>query len=445
MLDDQSSRDQLLRDALAAYQTTDQDYWSFRGNAAREHAHAYFQYPAMMVPQMQGNLLQAVLKAAPATRHVLDPFVGSGTVLTEAMLLGLDFSGYDINPLAILLCRAKVIPFFDSSLRDKLAVLLYRARADRSRVIEAKFPRWQKWFRQDVAISLSRIQRAIRFESALWARRFFWIALAETVRVSSNSRTSTFKLHIRPRDEQLQRTIVPLDTFAELAARNLEHLRSAKCRMKERGHLHHSRYRGIVNLHLSDATLHNNTDMLADLLITSPPYGDNTTTIPYGQHSYLPLQWTALGDVGNDVDYDCLKTTHEIDHRSLGGSRRLKASDRLELCSRSKSLAETLCNLQAEPRDRALRVASFCRDLDRTLDPTFAKLKPGAYMIWIVGNRQVGGLSLPLDRILTELLESRSAVSIGRISRAIPSKRMAVRNDIADTMGRETILVLRKG
>jgi hypothetical protein len=400
----------------------------------------------MMVPQMQGDLLRAVLMAAPDTRHVFDPFVGSGTALTEAMMLGLDFSGCDINPLAVLLCRAKVIPFFDSALRDKLTELVERARADRSCVIEAKFPNWQKWFRRDVAIALSRIQRSIRLEHALWARRFFWIALAETVRVSSNSRTSTFKLHIRPLEEQLDRDIAPIDMFAELAERNLRNLESAKARMSERGHLHHSRYRGTVNIHLASATQQNDhIDPKADLLITSPPYGDNTTTIPYGQHSFLPLQWTTLDDVGDDVDHDCLKTTHEIDYRSLGGSRRLKAKDQSDLCARSKSFAGALRKLKPEPRDRALRVTAFCRDLDRTLDPTLGKLKKGAYMIWIVGNRKVGGLSLPLDSILTECLESRNAISVGRISRAIPSKRMAVRNDIADTMGRETILVLRKG
>src|SRR5208283_3432339 len=54
-----------------------------------------------------------------------------------------------------------------------------------------------------------------------------------------------------------------------------------------------------------------------DLLVTSPPYGDNRTTVPYGQHSYLPLQWIDLSDIVAGLDNSCLSTTHEIDRRSL--------------------------------------------------------------------------------------------------------------------------------
>jgi hypothetical protein len=104
---------------LKAYSSTVKDYWSFKGNAAREHAHAYFQYPAMMVPRMQADLLNAALSEDPSIRHVYDPFAGSGTVLTESMKRGLDFTGQDINPLAVLLCRAKAIPHFDNAMAVK--------------------------------------------------------------------------------------------------------------------------------------------------------------------------------------------------------------------------------------------------------------------------------------------------------------------------------------
>src|SRR4051812_13987676 len=101
--------DNRLRSRLEAYGDRNRDHWSFRGNATRHHGHVYFQYPAMMVPQMVGDLLAAVADGKMAT-HVYDPFAGSGTALTESMMRGLDFSGQDINPLAVLLCQAKAIP-----------------------------------------------------------------------------------------------------------------------------------------------------------------------------------------------------------------------------------------------------------------------------------------------------------------------------------------------
>src|ERR1035441_6367420 len=91
-------RDRDLAAKLHGRTKDDPEYWSFRWDAVRRHAHALFQYPAMMVPQMLTQLLADVVGSDPHIRIVSDPFVGSGTVLTEAMLLGLDFIGCDINP-----------------------------------------------------------------------------------------------------------------------------------------------------------------------------------------------------------------------------------------------------------------------------------------------------------------------------------------------------------
>ena len=151
--------------------------------------HGYFQYPVMMVPSMQGDLIRAVLKASPQTCSIFDPFAGSGTTLTEAMLNGLNYTGYDINPLAILVCRAKQGPFFARAIKDHLARLLFEIRKDRSSGLEADFPGIEKWFKPNVAIELSRIRRAIRELPTVQIRRFFWIALAESARLTVSVRS----------------------------------------------------------------------------------------------------------------------------------------------------------------------------------------------------------------------------------------------------------------
>ena len=182
-----------------------------------------------------------------------------------------------------------------------------------------------------------------------------------------------------------------------------------------------------------------------DVLVTSPPYGDNVTTVPYGQHSYLPLQWIDLDDIDPAIDDQFLASTHEIDRRSLGGSRLCLDDSRLALCEKSATLAATLDKLRSEPRDRAARVLTFCRDLERCVAPILAALRPNAVMIWILGNRLVGRRPVPLDSILTEFLVAKGARFLLKLERQIPSKRMAVRNNIAATMRSETILIMRKG
>lgn len=434
--------DNELRSRLEAYGEKDRDHWSFRGNATRRHAHAYFQYPAMMVPQMIGDLL------APFTQngaHVYDPFAGSGTTLTESMMTGLDFTGQDINPLAVLLCQAKTIPFFDVAIADAVSRVCSSAEADRSGWVESEFPNRSKWFTDSVAIALSRIQRAIRTEHALWARRFLWVALAETVRLTSNSRTSTFKLHMRSKEDLAARNTSPVSIFKEITARNLCHLREQKKTLSERGYLTAGRYKGKVTVRIADSGASAISDKRYDVLVTSPPYGDNVTTVPYGQHSYLPLQWIDLDDIDPKVDRDCLRTTHEIDKRSLGGSRFCQDDVRMTLRKKSATLRKTLDRLRDEPPDRAARVLGFCRDLERCVIPILTALRPNAAMIWILGNRLVGGKLVPLDSILTEFLAAEGARPVLKLEREIPTKRMAVRNNIAATMRAETILVMRKG
>ena len=204
----------------------DPDYWSFRGNAKRDHGHGLMQYPAMMVPQMVRALMREICEAEPGIERVGDPFVGSGTVLTETTLRGLDFCGRDINPLAILLCRVKAGPVYPEALTERADELVARVRADRLTAIEAKFEGIDKWFVPPAQQALLRIRRAIRQESALSARRFFWVAMAETVRLCSNSRTSTFKLHIRTAENIAARGVHSQSIFDKVLRDNLKRFAS---------------------------------------------------------------------------------------------------------------------------------------------------------------------------------------------------------------------------
>ncbi|MDZ4821424.1 MAG: site-specific DNA-methyltransferase [Planctomycetota bacterium] len=395
-----------------------------------------------------GDLLDATIKSNKHRARVYDPFAGSGTALTEAMMRGLDFDGQDINPMAVLLCKAKVIPFFDVALNEKQLQIVAAAKSDRKCSIECNFVGRQKWFKPGVCLELSRVRRAIRSESSLWARRFFWIALAETVRLTSNSRTSTFKLHIRSQSDIDSRSSSPLAVFEQVAKRNVDLLRAQKIVLEEAGHLDRGRYLGTVNVNIANSVATSpvvGTKQRFDILVTSPPYGDNASTVPYGQHSYLPLQWIDLKDIDPAIDTTCLSTTHEIDHRSLGGSRKNTKAAVVSLRDRSAALSDTLDGLKDAPKDRTSRVVAFCRDLDKSLDPVIKAMRSDAVMIWILGNRRVGGKVVPLDRILSELLIDRGARAVTILKRDIPSKRMAVRNNVAATMRTESIVVLRKG
>ena len=144
--DHRTSTDDRIVWQLEELSKADNDYWTFRRGAARHQAHGLSQYPAMMVPPMQAVLLSVVAKVDGQVRAVLDPFMGSGTTLVECMRLGLNYTGQDINPLAVLFCRTKTGPFHITQLASAVKDTIERAGSDRGRRVEADFPGLEKWF-----------------------------------------------------------------------------------------------------------------------------------------------------------------------------------------------------------------------------------------------------------------------------------------------------------
>ena len=73
-----------------------------------------------------------------------------------------------------------------------------------------------------------------------------------------------------------------------------------------------------------------------------------------------------------------------------------------------------------------------------------SRLRRDAYMVWVVGNRHVGGIEIPTAQILADFLEDNNAKLVTTLERSIPTKRMATKNATTETMRKEKILLFRK-
>lgn len=430
-----------LRTRLIRLRDRHDDHWSYA--VRTNNGTALFQYPAMMVADMQRDLIKALLAHQPdSTGPVFDPFVGSGTVLGAAMELGRDFVGWDINPLAILICKVKAGPLHVAGFEQAADRVLARRRTSK---YEERFENWRHWFTEEVAVGLTGLRSAIQREPNVRTRRFLWICLAETVRLTSNSRTSTVKLHRRPA-EQIDDRPDPHDVFRKVSRDNLARLAAAHKDLSEHGMLKRGWYQGDVTLRLGDTRELPFDGPSAAVLLTSPPYGDNTSTVPYGQHAYLPLQWIDLADIDAAADVGCLASTYEIDRRSLGGSKRITKKQTEALERRSATLATVFTDLKHTKGDCLNRVVAFMRDFDESLDQSLTAVASGATAAWTVGSRRVGGQLIPLDSVVVELAAPRGFTHVETLKREIPAhrKRMATRNPSGSTMTREHVVVLRR-
>ena len=323
--------DSLLITEISRRTDMDKNIWSSRARAPRDSVHSLFQYPAMMVPIVQRNLIEIVKDIQPQIFRLFDPYVGAGTNLVAGMHNGINSYGQDINPLAILISRAKTQSFFCQDLRQRVCHAIEVAKSDKSNEIAIDFPNREKWFRHDIAVELSKLKRAIEREEELWVRRFMWVILAETVRVTSNDRTTTYKLHARPLEDSKRRKSYPIAAFSTMIAKGLDDLDGYKHSLEEAGYVKDNVYKGEVRVELGNTVkgiaLVDSGFQLFDLLVTSPPYGDNKSTITYGQHSYLPLQWIQLSDIDANVDSSCLQTINEIDTRQSWRQTQQRTSD----------------------------------------------------------------------------------------------------------------------
>lgn len=435
--DDLSER---LEERLNSHVKDDPEFWSFNELRSRSGNHALFQYPAMMVPELQGVLLDDLTAVDPNVSLVYDPFAGSGTVMLKSLYRNLDFHGSDINPLAILLCQVKATPPSFEDLKAATSEVVIRA-GSLTDLPDHDFPGVEKWFKPEIRLGLTRLRAAIQRTADITTRRFLWICLAETIRLVSNSRISTFKLHVYPPEELNRRESDALKAFHSVAIRNAERLKLHWTRMADASALQRTPSALLLPGSVVDRWV---APRRADALMTSPPYGDNKTTVPYGQHSYLPLCWIDTDDIPGGFDRSLLESTSRIDSVSLGGSIKDADKSRDDLVAYSDALGGFLSLVDETPPLRR-KVLSFVRDYRDALQTLRPRLRDGAFCFFTLGERRVGGQTFPLVDITKDLLVANGNEEVAMIERILPGsrKRMAAKNRQGATMAQEWILVTR--
>lgn len=409
-----------------------------------ENLHRLFMYPAMMVPATQYAVIQAVADTLPHGAWAMDPFMGSGTSLLSCMEFGFNVYGQDINPFAVMLTQSKVERYDLVLLKAVCHDVVNRISQDASETVEVSFTNIDKWFNEDIQIDLSKIRRAIQSIEQQPIRRFLWVILSEVIRTGSNDRTSTFKLHRRSEEDIEKRKVNVIKEFSALLGRGIEDIEAYwnKLDFENQG-------RGIdLNVEKYIRWGNSKNDVFSgvkfDLLVSSPPYGDNHTTVTYGQTSYLPLQWIEPKDL--NCPYDYLKTTQEIDRQSLGG--RINRKDLMTTIEtvyvHTPTLRTFFESVPNKEREKYYKTLNFISDFDVSLDKIVASMKEDAFYIWTIGNRFVGGREIPNDQILVELMESRGIMLFERAERQILNKKQARKNSCSQTMEKEHILIFRK-
>ncbi len=405
--------------------------WDFRMANTKQYTHCFHSYPAMMIPQVAGRILDEFGKNS---KLLFDPYCGTGTSLVEANLRGINAIGTDINPLARLIAKVKttIIPLksLDLYIKDFNDFVLSIRLGGRK--VSPKIPNFKNidyWFKKETQYWLAVIKEYIEKIDNEDIRDFFKVAFSETVREVSLTRNSEFKLY-RMSEKQIEK--FNPDVFfimMEKLIRNrngmAEYIKIKKNKASSKIYDFNTVYEIPFDIIPLESI---------DIVVTSPPYGDSRTTVAYGQFSRLANQWLGFEE------------TNEVDKKSMGGVRKKEYRN-----FNVEVLDKVLFKIARIDEKRLYDVISFYIDYEKSINNVAKVVKKGGIVAYVVGNRKVKGIEIPNDEITKEFFERNGFKHIKTIIREIPNKRMPKRNSpsniagITDTtMNYEYIVILRK-
>jgi hypothetical protein len=325
-------------------------------------------FPARMAP----GLAIAGLKEIERPSIVLDPMVGSGTVVRQASELGHHAIGFDMDPLAILMSKVWTTPVNDMAIEQLAFHVLNNARS----LSDVNLP-WidddeetkqfvEYWFADPQRSDLKRLAAEL--------------SILDNRRLSAENRAAADVLRL-----SLSRIIITKNRGASLA-RDVSHSRPHKVMKfsnyevfsgfdlsvkQVRRLLASSPPPGNVVVRLGDARCLNPIENgEIDVVLTSPPY---LNAIDYMRGHRLSLVWLGYR----------LSELRNIRSNSIGAERGPNAVQSVHLF---KDIQEAMGPIDELPRRYASMIARYSEDVYRFMSEVARVLKKNGKAIFIIGN-----------------------------------------------------------
>lgn len=413
---------------MKSYERRCDGSWDFADADTKQFTHCYHIYPAMMVPQVARKLIEEY-RPDGRLHTLLDPYMGSGTSLVEASIAGIDSIGTDLNPHARLIARTKTTHYDEALLRRRHAELRSEQRTyTAERVLNRNFDRISNcdyWYREETLLRLSFLSQLI--DTLGREADFFRIALSEVVREASFTRNGEFKRFRMPESKIATFRPDVFRLFNEKIERNLAGLREYNLATTE----------AAVTVCDFDSSTEIPSAIVpegsVDMVVTSPPYGDSRTTVAYGQFSRWANEWFGF------------ENARTLDRLLMGGKKNSKES------FHTTSIRKELDAIKESDGKRYDEVVSFLNDYRNSIHNVSKSVRRGGVVCYVVGNRTVKGVRIPLDYFTAEMFEQCGFEHETTVVRNIPYKRMPSKTSPSnkvgakvDTMGSEYIVILTK-
>lgn len=335
-------------------------------------------FPARMAPEIALN----AMKMLPQGSVVLDPMMGSGTVIRAAIESGHSAVGFDVDPLAKLMSQVWTTPINTERLKKAAASLIFQALS--MEVTECPLP-WidghsetsdflNYWFATKQKHSLRRLAHLLKAKRGPIANALR-LGLSRIIVTKSRGASLAGDIsHSRPHRIRETNDFSVFDEYLK-AIEKLAHL------------LETNPVENLADLNLGDARRLNRVENTSiDAVITSPPY---LNAIDYLRGHRLALIW---------FGYD-LERLRKIRAGSVGAERGL--NDNLVTDS-TRNLVTKLDHYDELTSRYQKILMRYAYDICRSISEAFRVLRPGGTAIYVLGNSCLQGIFVQNTKILQE-------------------------------------------
>ena len=377
-----------------------------------------------MIPRLARYAIERVSKRG---ETVLDPFCGCGTVLVESLLLDRNSIGFDINPIAVTLARAKS-SFYDITRFRSLADVVV---SDAFKV-EAENTPQDRWL--DYWFTVGTLRKLIQLRTIIesnWRRskdyHLLRAALIISVRKCSKADPRSPKPFISKRarryrvGKHFDAHEIFLNTANSLADASEDLF--ARCTKSVRARSYRADARCLINARRPQT---------ADAIVTSPPY---LSAQDYFRSSKLELAVSGMWKAGIA--------------RSLG--EKIIGSGRGDISVRGNGeffpqhAADILSSLRSVNPRGASVVAKYLSDMRSVISGLYRSLPSGGRCCLIVGDSTISGLKLPVHEWFIELITGAGFTLFGYEVDLIRNRRVPPQRERhASVIDHEHLLFARK-
>lgn len=366
---------------------------SFTGIPGDYASHPLHPFAARFPPQIPALFVEGLSRAGEV---VLDPLVGSGTVLVEAIQRGRLGIGFDLDPLAVLITAAKSTPVPSDDLEAAFRRVMEGAVGEVSAPEEDEEVREfrEYWFPPETVADLGRMAAAIRREEDPTVCRFLQVVFSSTIVAKSGGVSLARDLaHSRPHRDRRKKARPARAEFERKFRKAKEIIET----------IQGSRGKAITSR--ADARslpLHSSS---VDLIVTSPPYA---SAVDYIRAHKFSLNW-----LGHDLRSLTRLRQEYLGSESIGDGAEPPAG----------AAAESVARLAEVDRRRSRHIARYFRDLRQVLQESHRVLRSGRAAVWVVGNSRIRGVDVGTPAVLIDLAASVGFRQVGLRTRQIDRDR----------------------